>query len=110
MFSKDPHGGGCCGILHISDFPDPDLEEGRVDALSEKVKEIKSFWGKYRSDESVLIEAVLTQSQASQWHHHLEELGFKVVNSFRNTNSGRLLYIYHCNNPAIAKDHEFVPS
>jgi hypothetical protein len=44
-----------------------------------------------------IIEVVLAGSQIDVWRATLEELGFKEVNRHINSNSGRMLFIFHLN-------------
>lgn len=82
------HGGGCCGMRHISGF------YGTVDAIKADLigKMAQVPQGKVRCR---LIEIVLTQAQRKKYGEMVEELGFKIVSRFNNANSSSTLNVYH---------------
>jgi len=112
------HGGGCCGISHVSNFPyecspiwetaldrtlDESYREIRENVLQNYIDTISSRRGWH--DESPLpeelpknwkvnhlIKVVLTDQQMLMWAETLKKKGFRLVTRFLNSNSGN-----HCN-------------
>lgn len=127
----DPHGGHCCGMLHIYNFPNATIhlvESGarpitphKNVTLEEKVQWIEGVieqgvcnqYNLYDYDEwdnpvqevdqekvkkwSCLVEAVLVSAQLRIWQKALEQIGFKKVNEFHNSNSGNVCHVFHFN-------------
>jgi len=119
------HGGRCCGIKTIWNFPyDPDsrLEaKGRlpgikkdVDIYGQGVRKDFNWCREKRPAESAkdrfdsvvayitkkrprgLIEVVLSQYQVTYWLKTLTDKGFKEVTTFQNSNTGgNRLTVYH---------------
>jgi hypothetical protein len=42
-----------------------------------------------------LVEAYLIDTQKEMWHKSLRKLGFKEVSQFKNSNTGRVITLYH---------------
>ena len=110
MLNYNSHGGGCCGISHISDFDYPfqrsnnneslintDLEN-IIDEIKEEVDGTLGDNMVYKGDPiatSHLVEAVLTDAQPEYIHEVVKSFGFKEVNAFLNANSGNVCRVYH---------------
>jgi hypothetical protein len=108
MVETTAHGGGCCGVIHISDFW-RETREG-VEKFKRALDNIfdEHFNGsEYEIDDwtdeptdkkfSCLVEACLVDQQMHFWAPHLKEAGFKVVNRFLNSNSGNVVNVLHYN-------------
>lgn len=90
------HGGGCCGIRHITGF-------GYKDANS--IKELD--WCIKSVLANRLMEVTLTDSQLKVWWPELKKRGFKQKTRFRNSNSGNHVTVLHLiRKPAPLKDGE----
>ena len=92
------HGGGCCGIKHLRNFPTPDIM-WQMEAEKAVVACLKSYPGQ-------IIEAVLTQSQAQDkdfaWVKLLYRLGFKLKSANKNSNSQNSNFIFHLSSQPLA--------
>lgn len=111
----DEHGGGCCGVSHIFDFPtlsvDKDEVEHLNDIISSLLKSLKDINRDENTDDplwsgefSHLFEIVLTDSQMDIWAKTLKEKGFKYVTRWLNDNSGN-----YCNLLVYLSDEEAAP-
>lgn len=117
------HGGECCGIRHVHSYESlckQSLKEIRADVedtkcyFTDNYNEENCCYGEDEygndcliggisyEDASLLIELVLADFQLS--HHEsydcLKELykdGWKLVNSFINTNTSNKVYVFHLN-------------
>jgi len=116
------HGGQCCGIktvYHFSwkpDQPVPPLKkipQNNADQCGQWVSSTTRFFHDEAPQETCLerldryieymkrrrpaniLEAVLTDDQMENWREVMEERGFKVVTSGRNSNSGNVCNILH---------------
>lgn len=121
---RSPHGGHCCGITHVWNFPaSPETmldkrEEKSPQSLTDYMAAypsmanvINEFFPAqtalerldeilYRIDEDRpqgIVEAVLIAFQVTYWDIVLAERGFKCVNDNMNSNSDHRLYVYHRN-------------
>jgi hypothetical protein len=102
MMTFEDHGGGCCGIRHISEFPDDeDLRDefnvSRV-KLEHKLKLIDCHVQrciKDQGDKGVAVEAVLAKYQFRFWERALQRYGFRKVFEFLNSNSGNICRVYY---------------
>ena len=80
------HGGGCCGVNHLYDFPAYGaINPGSFLTLKDAIARVRS---------GVSIEVVLTDIQSRLWATSLVKLGFKPVFRFRNANSNHLLTVF----------------
>lgn len=80
------HGGGCCGVNHLCDFPaHRPITSGSLLTLEDAISGVRP---------GVSIEVVLTDIQSRLWAPSLVKLGFKPVFRFRNANSNRLLTVF----------------
>lgn len=100
----DVHGGGCCGISHIYNFPIHYFDlKGLNQIIGEAVDEVKDnvdaanendrvaerpINNPYRGKFNHLIEIVLTDEQMMTWSKTLKERGFKLGPRWLNDNSG----------------------
>jgi hypothetical protein len=121
--SVQTHGGRCCGIKTIWNFPyDPNtfIEEKRKTNVSEdtdyygssvsktfnfytekrpretageRLKAILYFLASYRP--AGLVEVTLTGDQLRYWGDFLESLGFKEVTVFNNSNTWTMVHVLH---------------
>ena len=83
-----PHGGSCCGIRHICGFGSARYDLTKFKADMAPFMRPRS-WG-------LLVEAVLTDDQMENgWAPVLKDTGFKLVNRFRNGNSGNHVNVLH---------------
>ena len=85
------HGGGCCGILHLSDFSGL-TEEKLMGQIAIKISTVEA------TQKGRVIEAVVADFQLRAAPHILRALasfGFAFVSSFRNSNSGSICYVFH---------------
>jgi hypothetical protein len=104
--THDAHGGGCCGITHLSEFPvAPQTESATV---GEKVRWIRGAVEELVESEydeacdsahpekwRCAVEAVLTDQQLPCWREALEVVGFRLVVSFVNDNSGNTCNVFY---------------
>lgn len=121
--SVQTHGGRCCGIKTIWNFPhSPDCflqnkrktnvskytdydgnavsktfnfhsEKRPQERAKERFKAILSFLSEERP--SGLVEVTLTGSQLMNWREFLEGLGFKEVTRFNNSNTYTIVHVLH---------------
>lgn len=107
------HGGRCCGMIHIHNFPPFSYlnEKQKAQITPENVKKhihkcVLASYGKRRAwtlkcdlpsaKWNSLVEAVLTDSQLDGgWRPILAEAGFKEVSRFFNSNSGNYCTVLH---------------
>jgi len=103
--SVDEHGGQCCGIYHLFDFYDGQLQAydykkhdyvDRDATLNEKVEFIaRGVKICTRSNhERMAIEVTLIQDQRKTWERALQRCGFRRVFRFVNGNTGNTVYVY----------------
>lgn len=121
-FNVEEHGGSCCGIHHVFEFPstrgtngaesvkDPTNAEGEG-WLRSAIEDILEDY--YQGDEDDTsddmdrnhhhhmktwrtgIECVLADYQLKVWKPHLEKVGFKQVFTFHNSNSGNNCTVFY---------------
>lgn len=82
------HGGGCCGIRHISGFHIGPIESHRY--LQRVLDNSESNAPRGR-----LIEIVLTDAQARNYGPILGKHKFVLASRFRNANSGNICNVFH---------------
>jgi len=96
------HGGSCCGIYHIHSFPaylptgatldcrKRIIEAAVANCLAEYEDNDDYFTEDAFNEDSwkMAIECVLTNRQLPDWQEALEAVGFKLVFSWDNSNSG----------------------
>lgn len=111
---KTAHGGECCGIWHIHDMgmsPNNNDVNGRQRITKEeRLRElIESLDGEViysdfddEDDDNDrtynngrVKEVVLADYQLDGWQDKLIEMGFKLVASFLNSNSGNVCYVFY---------------
>ena len=83
------HGGGCCGIRHLSEFQVPYggvISDAHIERLRLDIRRVPS---------GRAVEVVLTDDQSRAWAPILTALGFTPVYRFRNRNTGNLLTVYY---------------
>ena len=105
MLKSNRHGGGCCGIKHLSSFENYDntydFEKIINRAINQGIEDNDERYIDHSSDplgSSLLFEVVLNQDQLEDLPNltiALSKMGFKEVNSFNNLNSGNECYIFH---------------
>ena len=86
----DSHGGGCCGIFHLSEFD----EDHDADEMTFKDK-VEAIQYSLRGIERRLVEAVLADYQFKNWERALQKVGFRLKTRFRNGNTNRNIRVYH---------------
>ena len=95
------HGGQCCGINHVYCFGDW-ADKERLEELKLVVEHFKKRGqGYYEEDmhdygnspRRGLLEATLTSDQLVSWRKPLEEMGWKDVHSFYNSNSENTVHL-----------------
>ncbi len=96
----EPHGGFCCGITHLYNFPSTGVSEAsRADKIAKWVAAAKKVYkddgAKVGPDWHSAIEAVINEIQLDNWRKPLEANGFKEVFSFHNSNSGNRCYVFY---------------
>jgi hypothetical protein len=101
------HGGGCCGIRHIRDFgfhrtPTIRSNSGVIVNQGNDRASLEALISQTRQNktEGMLIEVVLTNSQCRAMPDLVEDLfdlGFTVVNRFKNPNSRNICNVFHYN-------------
>lgn len=89
-------------VRHVSDTRPAETAEERFRAIVGLIPSPISTPGQtYACRPSGIIEVVLTaiggHGTAENWRPLLTELGFKEVNQHRNSNSGRMLHVFHLN-------------
>lgn len=91
------HGGECCGISHVHDFPDRANARWLDDQIDLAISEVEDaaidrayFDGekKRRGKFGHAIEVVLTDDQMIVWAETLKKKGFKLGLRWLNDNSG----------------------
>jgi hypothetical protein len=85
------HGGGCCGISHISEFAYE--EEDEVPDYKGEEEDIARMLAD--GPRTHLFEIVLAGTQIKNRRAMLKRLGFREVTRFRNSNSGNICYVFH---------------
>ncbi len=85
------HGGGCCGVKHVCNFPAYDIMWKQ---------ELEKRLNEYRKNTpGQVYEVILTHVQASKnsyaWVKVLISLGFKLVSSNINSNSQNSNFVFH---------------
>ncbi len=103
------HGGYCCGMRHIQGFngydrnrdvPRPIPYSPRTETGYERLKRLVFSCNQRGAASGRLIEVVLTNQQCRsnpQLLQDLKEIGFDLVNRFRNANSRSICNIFHYN-------------
>lgn len=91
------HGGGCCGVIHLRRF-DHIFNRMTDEALLEQIRmQLATYIN--RQNNNRLVEVVLTDGQCQkfqgQFPRILRILGFKLVNRFKNSNSGNVCNVFH---------------
>lgn len=95
MYVRD-HGGGCCGIRHITGFGL--ISPTSVRSLDDCIKQVQA---------NRLMEVTLIDSQLKRWWPELRKRGFRQVTRFRNSNSGNNVTVLHfIRKPAPLKEVE----
>jgi hypothetical protein len=110
---REEHGGGCCGITHLYNFPFGDthsLEQKKAGLQKEIDYAVMRHryaddWIERREDGEDdidiakdwrhAIEVILNEHQLQHWNDVLEAVGFKQVFSFLNNNSGNECFVYY---------------
>lgn len=106
FLSQSDHGGGCCGISHVSGFRSTfsttkegqHLLEEDVDLLLKCLEDSELFDKLFDSAHYHLIEIVLTDEQIEDRKELVKKLkkaGFKLVSRFLNGNSGNFCNVLH---------------
>lgn len=104
----DEHGGGCCGIIHLHEFPTgyqvPAAERDEfLKRQLQRVLDSRPTGGCDCGDCDYIepgdfitgIECVLADVQMGVWAEVLEANGFKNVFSFHNSNSGNECNVFY---------------
>jgi hypothetical protein len=102
--SINGHGGECCGISHVHDFPLSSYFSSTLSAeekanaiqhaVDKAVEETKDRYEHPKQDHRHAIEVVLNEGQLHEWRKSLEESGFREVFEFHNDNSGNRCYVF----------------
>lgn len=102
------HGGGCCGVKHISGFPF--ISSNAKTIVKQKIALVKDAVDKAidryehyeegasknsRENWTCAINVVLIDSQLEQWQTAVEAVGFKHVLRFKNSNSGNYCNVFY---------------
>lgn len=94
-FEVTGHGGNCCGINHLYEFPDLDDAGGKEERkamIAAFIYALQSIGSDLRN----IVEVVLTDEQLrSGWLRVVQRNGFKRVSRFKNSNSGNVCNIFH---------------
>lgn len=113
---RETHGGRCCGIHHIWNFPlgtfhTPAERTAMVQQLVDESSQYQfdTYDGDSEEDTSedtyqTAVECVLTDGQLNQgWRDTLIDFGFKPVFRFHNNNSGNdcTVFYYGINNAEL---------
>lgn len=121
--SVQTHGGRCCGIKTIWNFPHSPAEyvgekkktyvHDQTDYYGRTVTKSFNFHTEARPKETAksrldsileflekkrpqgLVEVTLGTYQKPQWEKTLTDRGFKLVTKFRNSNTGSNVFVYH---------------
>ena len=86
------HGGRCCGMRHIFSFLGNETRED--------IENLIRLQTRQNVNQGMLIEVVLTNGQCRSSPRlpvMLQEVGFKLVNRFRNPNTGNICNVFHYN-------------
>lgn len=98
MYTSE-HGGDCCGITHLHDFPCTGMsEKDRIERLRSEIKDLVTPEFPPLSGKSGFlhaVEAVLITSQLPMWERPLRKVGFRPVFSFKNGNSGNICTVFY---------------
>ena len=105
--NTEEHGGGCCGIRHISGF-DNVTAGSAVTALASAIANCMHHYDAYYEDGKVakgMLEIVIIDEQAireidvdgrkMRWHDYLLSTGWQRVTRFQNSNSSNYCNVYH---------------
>ena len=105
------HAGSCCGIKTAWSFDYATREEFETVYNNHFV----------RGNNNRLLEVVLSERQVNlrtqgerarmleDWPAILAEKGFTLVNRFRNSNTGRICYVFHKLNERLPMSPEYLP-
>lgn len=102
--SFNDHGGECCGVIHLYDFPtfagDFRNAEKAEEILRNDIQEAIGMCRRSeRSKRCILIEVILTEGQLKLfdglYKRLLDEFGFKQGPVWVNSNTGHILYMFH---------------
>ncbi len=122
-FKVSYHGGACCGIKHIWSLPEkPTTPLNKLSKHKHGPNEATAYYrgtasffpvgapaetAAERLDRIIayikgrrpggIIEIVLSSWQLYSWREHLKSIGFKAVNSVKNSNSNHTIHVYHLN-------------
>lgn len=91
MAYRNSHGGRCCGINHI-------VGAGSIRSAEELDDLLRQT--RQRVNDGMLVEIVLTNSQCRSRPElpvMIQKKGFKLVNRFKNPNSGNICNVFHYN-------------
>ena len=96
--SVNEHGGYCCGISHVYDFPPAADETWLNREINDAISDIRGSWEDsegedFKGNFGHLIEVALTDSQMEVWAPTLKKKGFKLAHRFRNSNSGNVVNV-----------------
>lgn len=117
------HGGDCCGINHLYEWGTSGGDVATPVDNQENYKKFSEEVDKYSEGEfeerdgpkegrCVVIEVVLTDLQIENSPHFakwLKRKGFKIVNRFRNYNSGNFCTVFHYTQYPISKTVNNLP-
>lgn len=108
-YCEEDHGGGCCGMTHVYEFPDLKTDctekgnrEAAIDGFLSTVTQTDTRH--YANTGSHLYEVVLLDSQLrSGWLYVLQKAGFRRVSRFLNSNSGNICNVFHKCDTAVPR-------
>lgn len=91
MVTRSNHGGYCCGAQHLYNF--------NYHTTKEEI-EMRLAQTRQYANQGQLVEVILTNRQCKELPNvpkWLQEIGFKLVNRFKNPNSGNICNVFHYN-------------
>lgn len=110
--TSSTHGGACCGISHIYNFPEKFYNADAINYRDDRLRCIMNEAeaearirylieqyprqrGKTPEKFNRLWEIVLTQEQRKTWGAVIEKIGFKPTLEFINSNTNHKLTVFH---------------
>lgn len=81
-------------------------EEAPLETKVDRLKRYIAYMGQYRPS-NILEAAIATREPLTiqdQWIPIFEELGFKLVNSHKNSNTGNTVHVWHLNVGEVKKE------
>lgn len=84
----------CCGFIDVYGF---DRDRNMTyDYIREFIYDRADLvYIEEREGECINVQCILTEEQPLYYHQYLLDMGFQIINWFRNINSGNMCTVYH---------------